>query len=302
MKKRLLLIGGGVIATHYKVGLERSPHYRLVALTDINPDCAARKLLDVPFFTDLHEALTVGVDVAMISTSTSSHYAIARELLEKGIDVICEKPMCESYGKIAELYSLADKSGARLNCMFHWMYADEVIYLKQHLHELGHIERITVHIFDDYANTPDGSIDTSRRGLCGAWLDSGINVLSYISELIDVGDYKLQREDHVLDEMTGQEKYAHRCYRFGNTVADISVDWRTASRDKYAEITCERGVVQVNHSLQTVSLNGKVIYTKPTPDRLTSHYENAFVGFNPDKEQTKRTLLLHKILFERGAQ
>ena len=44
MKKKLLLIGGGTIATHYKAGLLNSPLYELVGLCELNPDCAARQL------------------------------------------------------------------------------------------------------------------------------------------------------------------------------------------------------------------------------------------------------------------
>ena len=300
MKKKLLLIGGGVIATHYKDGLIGSPNFRLVALADINPSCAARSLLDVPFYTDYVDALAIGIDVALISTSTSTHYDIASDLLDRGIDVITEKPMCVSYDKIVELFELAKHKNAHLGCIFHWMYADEVLFVKQHLTDFGKITSITVNICDDYAATADGSIDITRRGLCGAWLDSGINVLSYISQLIDVSNYTLVREDHELDPSTNQQKYAHRNYLFGKVTADITIDWRTPSRDKTSQIVCERGVIDINHSQQTVSLNGKVIYSNPLDDRLGGHYVNTFCDYRLDGAQRKRTLLLHKILFEGG--
>ena len=302
MKKRLLLIGGGTIATHYKAGLENSPHYQLVALADINEHCVARNLFAVPFFTDVSQALSVGVDVAIVSTSTSTHYEITRELLEAGVDVICEKPMCNSYDKIVELCALAESKNVNLGCLFHWKYADEVMYLKKHLAELGRIKQITVHVCDDYAATPDGSISADRRGLCGAWLDSGINILSYIGELIDLNSYKLQLKQSDLDITTGQEKYARRIYRLGDTVADIIVDWRTESRAKVSEITCERGLVTINHSRQTIAINGEIVFQRPLEDRLTGHYENAFAQFTLNKEQLQNTLLLHKILFAGGEQ
>ena len=302
MKKRLLLIGGGTIATHYKAGLTNSPHYELAALADVNPDCASRKLYDVPFFTDYASALATGAEVAMISTSTSSHYAIARDLLERGIDVICEKPLCENYDKILALHTLANAKKRDLGCLFHWIYADEVRWLTSHKKELGCIKKITVHICDDYAHTDDGAIRTDRKGLCGAWLDSGINVLSYVGQLCDLHDYELVDEENILDGATGQVKFAHRIYRFGQTLADITVDWRTASRQKLSEIQCELGTVQVNHTLQTVSLGGVTLYGNTIDDRLTGHYVNAFAEYELNKGAQQRTLLLHKILFEGGAR
>lgn len=302
MKKKLILIGGGTIAAHYKAGLLSSPHYELVALSDTNTDCAARSIFPVPFFANLNEAIATGAEVALISTSTNAHYQIAKQLLERGISVITEKPMCESYGKVEELFAIANSKKVDLGCLFHWKYADEVQFLKAHKADLGRIDHITVHICDDYANTTDGSIRTDRRGLCGAWLDSGINVLSYLGELCDLTDYKLVHTEHVTDEATGQVKFARRIYRFGQTTADIIIDWQTASREKISEIVCEGGVIFVNHTEQTVLWNGALVYQNPTDDRLSAHYTNAFAEYELDKDEQQRTLLLHKILFEGGAQ
>ena len=300
MKKKLLLVGGGVIATHYEKGLKNSPNYDIVALSDLNPVCAARGLFFAPFFVDYHEALGVRPEIAMISTSTASHFQIAKQLLLGGVSVICEKPMCDSYDKILELCALSKEKNLDLGCLFHWIYADEVRYLNAHKEELGQIKDIKVTICDDYAK--DGSVRPDRRGLCGAWLDSGINILSYLCRICDLTDYELLIEDYEKDEESGQYMYAHRVYRFGSTTADIVIDWRTPKREKLSEIICERGVIDVNHSLQTVELNGKTVYESPTKDRLSSHYSNAFAEYIPSKMELERTLLLHKILFEGTAQ
>ena len=298
--KKLLLIGGGTIATHYKQGLRLSPNYELVALADINPRCAAREVFDVPFYTDYNAALSSGAEVALISTSTGAHYDIARSLLNSGIAVITEKPMCDSYDKVEALCSLAKRKKIDLGCVFHWIYADEVRFLKQHLADFGSIRRITVRICDDYANTSTGTIDTTRRGLAGAWLDSGINAFSYVGELIDLRNYKLQLMEEEIDSVSSQAKYARRVFTFGEVSVDIAIDWRTASRSKTAEIECDNGLVQVNHTEQRVLFNGKVVYDNPVPDRLSAHYLNAFAEFTLNKQQLQRTLLLHKILFERS--
>ena len=297
MSKKLLLIGGGTIATHYKKGLDKSQRYTLCALADINSHCATRSLFSVPFYTDFHDALTTDVDVALISTSTNSHYDIAKQLLERNIAVITEKPMCETRDKVEELCSLAQQTDTPIGCMFHWVYADEVRYLKQHASEFGQIERITVSVCDDYAASTDGNVRADRKGLCGAWLDSGINILSYVGQLCDLRDHSLLRQERVSDAH-GQEKYVHKVYRFGKTLADITVDWRTASREKTSEIVCQRGIITVNHTTQTVWLNGQVVYENPTADRLASHYENAFAEFTLSKEELNHALLLHRILFE----
>ena len=300
MKKKLLLIGGGTIATHYKDGLTNSPLYELVGLVDVNPNCASRNLFSVPFFTDINKALITGAEVAMIATTPAVHYTIAKDLIERQISVITEKPMCEDYDKIVMLKNLSLQKKCDMGCLFHWKYADEVQFLKSQKSQFGNIKSITVNICDDYAATPDGNVRVDRRGLAGAWIDSGINVLSYLSQLCDMNTYELLKMKHICDE-NGQVKFANRIYKFGDTTADITIDWRQASRDKVSEIVCEAGVIKVNHSTQTVTLNGKVIYANPVADRLSSHYCNAFQTYKPTAEELDNALLLHKILFEGGA-
>ena len=300
MKKKLLLIGGGTIATHYKTALMSSPLYELVGLVDVNPNCASRKLFPVPFFTDVNEALKTGAEVAMISTTPAAHYPIAKELLERKIAVITEKPMCENLDEIVELKKLALHKNCDMGCLFHWKFADEVQFLKSQKMHLGSIKSITVKVCDDYAATPDGNVRADRKGLAGAWIDSGINILSYVSELCDVSNSGLLKMKHVCDE-NGQVKFANRVYKFGETTADITVDWREACSEKTSEIVCEAGVVKVNHSKQTVWLNGKIIYQNTVADRLSSHYCNAFQAYQPTQEEMDDALLLHEILFEGGA-
>lgn len=300
MKKKLLLIGGGTIATHYQHGLTNSPLYELVGLVDVNPNCASRNLFSVPFFTDVSEAMTTGAEVAMIATTPAVHYPIAEDLLHRKIAVITEKPMCENYDKIVALKNLALQKKCDLGCLFHWKYADEVQFLKSQKTQFGAIKNITVTVCDDYAATGDGNVRKDRQGLAGAWIDSGINVLSYISQLCDMSSYELIKMKHICDG-NGQVKFANRIYKFGNVIADITVDWRKPTSDKASQIVCDAGVIEVNHSQQTVTLNGKVIYSNPVADRLSSHYFNAFQQYRPTAEELDNALLLHKILFEGGA-
>lgn len=56
MKQRLLLVGGGVIAAHYRRAFASSRRYRLCALADIDEKCPARVLYHVPFYTDARRA------------------------------------------------------------------------------------------------------------------------------------------------------------------------------------------------------------------------------------------------------
>jgi predicted dehydrogenase len=59
-----------------------------------------------------------GIDAVTIVTPTDSHYKIARKLLEAGINVICDKPLCLSVVEARELRALAERGGLIL-CLTH---------------------------------------------------------------------------------------------------------------------------------------------------------------------------------------
>jgi predicted dehydrogenase len=59
-----------------------------------------------------------GVDAVAIVTPTDSHYKIAKKLLEAGLNVVCDKPLCLSLAEAKELQALAEKGGLIL-CLTH---------------------------------------------------------------------------------------------------------------------------------------------------------------------------------------
>lgn len=301
MKRNLMLIGGGVIAKHYRLGLERSETLRLVSLVDLDPECAARSCFDVPFYTDYQRALETRPEIAVLAIPPDAREKTAYDLLSRGVAVATEKPMLGSPEKIDALFAYANEKQVPLSCLFHWQKAEEVMFLKARLKDYGPVRSLRTVIHDDYAATPDGSIRPDRRGLLGAWYDSGINVLSYYGELFDLSRATLLEDASCKDDASGQFRYARRVFDFSGVRAEIVVDWTTPSRSKYTEIVCERGALFVDHSAQTVTFNGETVFSAPTGDRLSSHYDNLFrhFTFGEDGEHIR---LLHKILYTGNAQ
>lgn len=295
MKKRIALVGCGVISEHYFRGLTRSEVFELCAVCDVNERCYARTMYGAyPFYSDFKKmAAAEKPDYVYIATSPFSHAPIAEYFLSEGINVLIEKPMSTNMENIRALYDLGRKRGAYVECVFHWKYADEVKYLRENLPSFGKIGRIQTVICDDYA--ADGYIREDRLGLGGAWVDSGINVLSYWQEIFSLENAVLSVEEEQTDR-SGQVCYTRRTI---GSFASVTVDWRTPSREKSTLIECEAGVLQISHSRQTVSLNGKEIFSSPTDDRLGSHYFNRFFRFAPDPLGEKRCVQLHELLFSK---
>ena len=65
-------------------------------------------------FSNLNDALANGFDGFTIATPAPLHYEIAKQLLEKGQNVLFEKPMTLSAETSKELVDSAEKNGAQL--------------------------------------------------------------------------------------------------------------------------------------------------------------------------------------------
>jgi predicted dehydrogenase/nucleoside-diphosphate-sugar epimerase len=96
--RRLVLVGAGRIGLVHALTAAHHQHMILVGIVDLDKGAMGRlKSMAgpaLPAFTDLDQAITtLRPDVAIVGTPPSSHVALARKLLDAGIDVLVEKPV-----------------------------------------------------------------------------------------------------------------------------------------------------------------------------------------------------------------
>lgn len=65
-------------------------------------------------YTDIDEAIACGYDGYTVALPAELHYPAGKKLLEKGLNVMLEKPMTLTAAQSAELVELARDTGARL--------------------------------------------------------------------------------------------------------------------------------------------------------------------------------------------
>lgn len=130
---RLAVVGGGsgsFIGAMHRQAARLDDRYELVSSvlsSDGERSRAAGKELgleenrvhgDVEMMLDSEAARPDGVDVVAIMTPNDSHFPYARAALEKGFDVICDKPMTNSVGEAEKLVRLVEESGL-VFCLTH---------------------------------------------------------------------------------------------------------------------------------------------------------------------------------------
>ncbi|HEX6832862.1 MAG TPA: Gfo/Idh/MocA family oxidoreductase, partial [Rudaea sp.] len=115
------VIGAGYFGKLHARSYLQLPSSRLDAIIDPDPETRTfAERIGVPWFA-APDALPDSVRAVSVATPVDTHYPIARKLLERGIDVLLEKPIAETLEQAADLRALASSRGRLL--------------------QIGHIER-----------------------------------------------------------------------------------------------------------------------------------------------------------------
>jgi predicted dehydrogenase len=130
---RLGMVGGGadsVIGLTHLVAMRADGFCELVAgAMSVDPEIAVLSAQDelLPadrIYTNFQDMAAReferadGIDAVVIATPPQLHYPVAKAFLERGIDVVCEKPMTETVEEAWELSALVEKTG-KLFCLTH---------------------------------------------------------------------------------------------------------------------------------------------------------------------------------------
>jgi predicted dehydrogenase len=114
-RMNLGLIGCGYWGPNLVRTFLETPQVSLRAIADRDPErlehIRARAPLVQTFTTDHRELFEMGLDAVVVSTPPETHYELAREALEQGLDAFVEKPLATRSEEALELVELAEASG-----------------------------------------------------------------------------------------------------------------------------------------------------------------------------------------------
>jgi predicted dehydrogenase len=126
----LAVVGAGGIARAYALALARVPALRPVAVVDPDGAAATRLAgeLGAAAFADLDELARRGpaLAAALVLTPPDTHELLATTLLQRGIDVLCEKPLAPTVAAAERMLAAARQHGRRLMMGSKFRYTADV--------------------------------------------------------------------------------------------------------------------------------------------------------------------------------
>lgn len=129
---RVGLVGAGGIASAYADLFQKVEIAQLVGVVDIDAQAAhalASRVDAIPFpnHADLQQ---VDCDAVIICTPPVTHMKIASHFLERGIPVLCEKPLAINTASARKLVQLAQRNGIVLTMAAKFRFVEDVIRAK----------------------------------------------------------------------------------------------------------------------------------------------------------------------------
>ena len=136
MPKRWGILGAGGISFSHATALVRSPHAELVGMADVVP--AARERAATQFgaatFASVEELLErARPDAVTVALPQELHLEGTRLAAERGVHVLCEKPLAPTVAECDEMIAMCARGGVRLGAILNNRGYAQVRWLRERI-------------------------------------------------------------------------------------------------------------------------------------------------------------------------
>ena len=261
-----VVIGCGKISVMHCVSIKKQNNAYLAAVCDIKEDRAkkAAEEYETKYYTDWKKMLDEEKpDAVHICTPHYLHPEMAIYALQKGINVLTEKPMAIHYEDALKMAEASKKSGKSLVVSFQNRFNPGSLLIKNTLDSgrLGKIisarAMVTWNRSDEYYSKSDWKGTWDKEG-GGVIIDQAIHTLDlmnwYIgSKAVEVSATINNRAHSIVkveDSSEGYIKYAN-----GTNACFFAINYYGYDAPVELELYCEKGIAKLVREKATITFN-----------------------------------------------
>jgi predicted dehydrogenase/nucleoside-diphosphate-sugar epimerase len=232
--RRVALLGAGYIADWHAQCLRSVAGVELVAVCDralSKAHALANKFAIPKVHASLEEMLAAeSLDAVHVLLPPDRHFEAARTLLESGVDVFLEKPMCDRADHCDELVRIAAAHGRRLAVGHNFLFAPIYEKLRRDIRNrvLGPIDHLTITWHRPLPQALHGPFDTwMLRGPRNILIEIGPHLASQVLDLIGEPHNITVRPTNPVTLPTGRKFYRRWQVNAlaGNTAIDLHLSF-----------------------------------------------------------------------------
>ncbi len=262
-KLKSAVVGCGSVSRRHFETIINNSNSELVAVCDIVPEKADKKAAEynVKAFYDFDKMLkNAQFDVLHICTPHYLHAPMAIMAMNKGIHVLCEKPLAIFYNDAVEMCECAKKNNVYLGTCFQNRYNDSSVYIKNMLlsGEMGAVTGAKGFVTWDrdeeyYSDDWHGTLEKEGGGVV---INQSIHTLDLIQWLVgaDMTDIKSSISQKRLAGKVETEDTADALITFENGVQALfyATLCYNANSPVFIEILCEKGKIVMYDDLAII--------------------------------------------------
>src|SRR3989344_4427598 len=272
----VVVIGLGNMGKHHARNYATMPDVRLVAVCDINQDLAnatARKFSCAAYHDYKLMLTNENVEAVSIVVPTQYHKEVALYCIERGLDVMIEKPISATVAEAEEIIVKAKEKNVML--------------------QVGHVERFNPAVRRLKEIIKEGklgevnSIIARRVGAVPVQVRDANVVVDLAVHDIDIINYLYESFP---DEIRGnvgkaiiekREDYADIFLKYGNRSGMIQVNWITPLKIRNLTVTGSKGYAELNYLTQEL-----IVYESNYTKEIVDEYGDYVIKFGiPDRTQ-----------------
>ncbi|MFN0141458.1 MAG: Gfo/Idh/MocA family protein [Pyrinomonadaceae bacterium] len=193
-KLKFGLVGAGGIAQAYAQAFNESSCCELVAVADVRRE-AATALAEIAggtSYTDYAHLADVELDAVIVATPPATHVEIACFFTERGIPVLCEKPLTTNVKDAERMIATAAKAGVQFTMASKFRYCADVVKAK------GIIASGVLGDVLQFENAFTAKVDMSKRWNSNAHVSGGGVLIDNGTHSVDIIRYFLGAIESVL--------------------------------------------------------------------------------------------------------
>jgi len=286
------VIGCGTVSGYgHLPTISASDDWCLLGIADINQEhleCVKKKYKLEHAFTNYHDLLELpGLDAVVVATQLDSHYKITVDALEKGLHVVCEKPMAQTVEQCRKMVEAAEKNKRFLVVNFNTRCGPIYREIKS-LIDKGSVGTIrVVRIVLDWSChqwKPKERLEQFMKN-GGPIVDSGVHFFEGVRWFTGQEFERIEAEGVVLPPYENPQHVTAICKLNGGAMAMVEAGWLYCKRTKEEGSIFRIDVIGDDGAISYDNLSSFVrIYTREnTEERLLKdtgkHFEVVYAKF-----------------------
>jgi UDP-N-acetylglucosamine 3-dehydrogenase len=248
------VIGLGAMGRHHVRVYNDLPSVTLTAVADVSASAVDRTVgqYHVDGYTDIDAMLDAGnLDLVSIVVPTSLHHEVVLKAIDRGTNVLVEKPIASTVEEAREMIDAADRAGVRLMVGHIERFNPAILELKRRIEQVGTIFQISARRVGPF---PDRIRDV------------GV-VIDLASHDIDAMNFILESPVEFVYAQTAQRVHTSHedmvlgTLRFTNgALGSLEVNWLTATKIRQLTVVGAKGTFVADYLSQDLAFyqNGAI--------------------------------------------